>query len=63
MLARLLGRKPSYWWTWETGGVLAEVTPDELARFEAARAERRVYWHGSITRARLTSKPAPCMKF
>jgi hypothetical protein len=62
-LARLIGRKPRYWFTFETGGCLAEVTPDELELFDAAKRERRVYWHSSITRARLKSTPSPCWDF
>lgn len=59
-LARMFGRKLQYWWTMDDGGCLAEVTPSEAAALDAAKRERRTYWHGSITRARLTSKPMRC---
>ena len=35
-LEDFLGRKPRFFWTWEHGGIFAEVTDDEYARLRSA---------------------------
>lgn len=57
---RELGRHPQFYWTWDDGGVFAELTPEEFSRIMTLKRERRARWWASITKARPSGEPAPC---